>query len=172
MTRITKRLEKTAYHEAGHAVVAYCLRRRFAEVSIIPADDTRGHVGRPGNAIEGLDPYMDAESARTRNRIEAEIMVYFAGGVAEWIFSGRHGKGTGRDDDAVITFAEHVVSSHDELEAYISWLWIKTRNLLSEDYCWAAVQALAKALLEQKEIGHRQARKIISTAFEEAIHGN
>ena len=35
-------MEKTAYHEAGHAVASYLRRRRILKVSIIPEDDSLG----------------------------------------------------------------------------------------------------------------------------------
>ena len=39
MVKRTKKLERTAYHEAGHAVVARVLHRRFRTISIVPADE-------------------------------------------------------------------------------------------------------------------------------------
>ena len=36
-------LEATAYHEAGHAVAGFALKRAFAKVSIVPDDTTVGH---------------------------------------------------------------------------------------------------------------------------------
>lgn len=36
--------EAIAYHEAGHAVMAYLKRRRFKVVTIEPDEDSGGHV--------------------------------------------------------------------------------------------------------------------------------
>ena len=33
------RLERTGYHEAGHAVMCYILRQRFTKVTIVPNAD-------------------------------------------------------------------------------------------------------------------------------------
>ena len=35
--------EATAYHEAGHAVAGFALKRAFTKVSIVPDDTTVGH---------------------------------------------------------------------------------------------------------------------------------
>jgi ATP-dependent Zn protease len=51
--KATKREEATAYHEAGHAVIAVAVRRPFRYVTISPSEDALGHVLHPpwGNHI-------------------------------------------------------------------------------------------------------------------------
>lgn len=158
-------IEKVAYHEAGHAVAAYIFHRRFSSVSIIPKDDYLGIMTRP--KTESLEQdLLDMDDFRNRKRIESEIIISFAGAVAEGLLVGRHNwKGAIQDNHQAIDSAEAIVSSHDELEAYINWLWLRTRNLLSLPVYWAAVQALAEELIICKEIKTRKARRIIAGAI-------
>jgi hypothetical protein len=53
--------------------------------------------------------------------------------------------------------------------AYVHWLQLCTRGLLSRPDNWAAVTALAAALLEHREIGGRRTREIIRGAMREWI---
>ena len=39
-----KRIERTAYHEAGHVLLAYLLRKAFKYVTIEPDGDSLGYV--------------------------------------------------------------------------------------------------------------------------------
>jgi hypothetical protein len=72
--RATAALRATAYHEAGHAVVAFLRGIRTGEVSIVPnyGEGTGGHVldlPKPG----WFNPEWDA-SARVVERLEGEIV--------------------------------------------------------------------------------------------------
>jgi hypothetical protein len=42
--KMTRDLEDTAYHEAGHAVAAVAFRRPFHYVTIEPCEESLGHV--------------------------------------------------------------------------------------------------------------------------------
>ena len=51
--KLTKR-ERTAYHEAGHAVANYHLRLSIKKISIIQEDDSLGRV--KGSTFSDFDP--------------------------------------------------------------------------------------------------------------------
>jgi hypothetical protein len=55
MGKKPSKIEKIAYHEAGHAVACHLLRRAFTRVSIIPDDDSLGGVEYPKIRVKGLD---------------------------------------------------------------------------------------------------------------------
>ena len=55
MGKKPSKIEKIAYHEAGHAVACHLLRRAFTRVSIIPDDDSLGRVEYPKIRVKGLD---------------------------------------------------------------------------------------------------------------------
>ena len=56
--RSESQVEATAYHEAGHAVIAYLLGYKPQSVTIAPTFDTAGHLVIHGNPLHGfqLDP--------------------------------------------------------------------------------------------------------------------
>jgi ATP-dependent Zn protease len=64
--RARRQLERTAYHEAGHAVAAYVVHRGNRSVSIIP-DESDGTLGHHHSARWGekLAPAVEVNS-RTR----------------------------------------------------------------------------------------------------------
>jgi ATP-dependent Zn protease len=82
------RIERTAYHEAGHAVAAYLRRLRFTNISIIP---DRGTLGRCEFSEAPVIIDLNAHSiGHARRRIETLIIVSLAGVVAECLLTERH----------------------------------------------------------------------------------
>lgn len=161
--------EQTAYHEAGHAVAAYVLRRRFSKVTIVEHEDSVGSMTLPPSYWSGFNPDVD-QSRGSRARIEKEIMVLLAGEIAVDIHTGREDWGEvvtylGSDLHTASDLADYVTTSSDESEAFLNWLIIRTRNMLSLPHWSDAVNALAAALIEHGEIGYRKARQIIRFAL-------
>lgn len=78
MLKKTSKLERTAYHEAGHAVVAHTLGHATKRVSIIPdkSDNTLGH--RAGYKTT-INPEIQM-NGKYKNRLEEFIVINFAGG--------------------------------------------------------------------------------------------
>ena len=160
--------EKTAYHEAGHAVMARELRIRILRVTIVPAEDYDGLMV-PGTQGRGFRPDIDV-TTRTAERVEREIMVRFAGPWAASLYSGKKPRLEGPDFETSADLALYVASSEEGTNAYLEWLWIRTRDFLKHrPFVWSAVEALAKALLEQGTIGGRKAGAIIIQAEREAL---
>ncbi len=99
-------LEATAFHEAGHAVIAVLTGRAVSRVSVVPQDDALGHVryltslineqGFPESALP-LDTAEEWERAtewekreatrrlRAEGRLRAAILACLAGPLAEAI---------------------------------------------------------------------------------------
>jgi len=155
----TTRLERTAYHEAGHAVAAFELRRAFRHISIEPREESLGHV-LYAQWSKHFQPDQDS-SARTRNEVERAVICAFAGYVAETRFSGRHNRKGAHED---MRHAEELASFMHEgevLDRYQDYLMAKTEQMITQPLLWAAVKALAEALLREKRIGYRKARRII-----------
>ncbi len=75
--RELKRLERNAYHGAGHVVTAHIVRRRGTQVSIIPDDVGDGRC-RYTRYPKSFDPDVDT-SARTRDFIERYVMTSLGG---------------------------------------------------------------------------------------------
>jgi len=54
-----------------------------------------------------------------------------------------------------------VSDDEDEAGAYLGWLSHRSKNLIRLPLVWAAIEALANALLQLKTIHSRKARKIM-----------
>lgn len=159
-------IEKTAYHEAGHAVAAFLYGRRFLKISIIfdEKDFSLGRVIYPITYWKGFAP--DGFKSNTRMRIEEEILKVFAGEVAEGLFSGRLNWRSSREHlTSAKKLARYVCGSQAEADAFVDWLWKREIHLMKDPPRRAAVQALAEELLQKKEIGYQEARQIIEKAM-------
>lgn len=156
------RRERTAYHEAGHAVAAYLRHWRFTGISIVPDRYTLGRCFFSEREIVLRTSRME----QTRSRLETLVVISLAGPVAERIISGRtNRKGALDDFREAEAYASCVVGSEEELRAYLRWLWEFTYNLVDTEPHWSAVKALAEELVERGDVGERRARGIIRDAL-------
>ena len=154
--------EKTAYHEAGHTVAAYLLRRKFKYVSLEANEGSLGHMVLRGiNKLE-----VQIEDASIRPELERDIMILAAGDAAEMIFSEPcTWWGSKKDIHDAVNLASYVTGSNEETEAYLKWLFLRIRNKLKQPMHWVATIALAEELLKKQRIGYMAARKIIKEAM-------
>lgn len=161
---------RVAYHEAGHAVACYLLHKPFHYVTIQGEDleGTLGHV-MPWDAPASIRPDITM-TARIRDWIERDVMVSFAGQVADEMagyspldpnYYGQRG-----DNASVIDRASYVAQGDEQLEHYLAWLLARTKDMLALPWHWAAVEAVADALQERRRLSGREARRITR----EAIH--
>jgi len=157
-------IKQTAYHEAGHAVMAYILHLRLKEVSIIPTDDYLGVCigGKRGN----IDPEWDS-SHKTRVELERRAMQALAGNVAEHLLTGkRHRAGSYSDYHNVVNLLS-CLAGDDEITYYADWLWHRTKATMGIDYWWLAVENVAEELLKNKHLKNKCVREIIRRAIDE-----
>lgn len=168
MNKRQKQLAATAYHEAGHAIMAWYLNRKIKSVSILKNEDSLGRTNYKGWKAK-IDTNEVSEE-RARPYIEKAILVGLAGEVAEHIYTGRHNwRGSSGDYDAALRLAMLLIHDlEDELPAYIKWLRLRARNILQVASHWHALKTLAEALLERKEMSGAEARETIFKSFEAA----
>ena len=161
----SKRIERTAYHEAGHAVASYHLHVAFSFITIIPEEDSLGHIKHP--KLNNFDPECD-NSLKIVDRTERRILVFFAGQVAERRFANRHNwKGSGGDWESAVNLASCLAGNNEVLQAYVNYLWARAKNLFDLPWLWAAVEAVANELLIRKKMGSQLTRKIIRKAMDD-----
>jgi hypothetical protein len=164
--REERKLKRVAYHEAGHAVVALSLRRRFRYVTIVPKDNSLGHVLKTAKP-ESIEPDCDA-SPRVDRWIEREVMVIMAGSLAEEVFTGLHNPiGASSDYEAVINCATQVEPDPIVCEKYLGYLWAKMEAHVRQPETWVQIEALAKALLNGRRLGIGEVREICRAAQED-----
>ena len=161
--KLTKALESTAYHEAGHAVAAWNVHVRAESISIIP-DPNNGslgrHIGRP--YFTGMRPDLD-NSPRVQRRLEHKALVCLAGPAAQRRFNPRGYRHHHAEDDyrQAIDLLSYIVGDPNELSAYVGLIEIRARNFVRIPRMWAAIRGLASALLDRGEIPGREIRPII-----------
>jgi hypothetical protein len=162
--RVTKALRATAYHEAGHAVVAWLQGHGFKGVSIV-ADEAAGSVGRVivNRAPRWFRPDVQMDR-RHRTLCEMEIRELLAGSEAERRFTGRRNHvGARRDHERAVDYADWVTGgSVDEVEPYLDRLSVEVALMFDDDIRWRAVQRLAEELVLRGELSGSEARSIIT----------
>lgn len=147
----------TAYHESGHAIAAYLLRKRFRYVTIRPDGEYEGYMRHPRSDPQGR--------VRSRAAIEKEIVVSLAGSASIFLLTGRRDRiGAWADHQKALDLAECVCSSRRECEAYMSWLYTRCEDMLRSQANWHALETLAEELQLQETINYRKTKEIIKAA--------
>jgi hypothetical protein len=163
LRKLTKtQREATAYHEAGHSVVAWHLDVRVLNISIVPDEDS---VGRAQHAklIRGRHPEL-LDSPRVRVAMEKQLMISLAGMTAQRQFKPRsvrsyHGS---KDFREVADIALHLNAiSDDAATAFIKFLEIKTRDVIRLRWPW--VKVLVKELLGRNTIKGKEVTQLLNT---------
>ena len=170
-----------AYHEAGHAVMCYLLKKKFSYVTIRKdnKNNSSGHLqyNRLKCIHKGQRNY--------RQYIIRKICIYFAGLQAELLILRCQEWSPDIIDDLVkIAVRTHCITNDENSDSknitqlsldYVNndvdlalkiqdKCQIKAGNLLSNN--WAAVEALVTALLSKNsKIKYMEARKIIKDAL-------
>ena len=133
---------RTAFHEAGHFVVAHVLASpclRIRSISIVENDHHAGHLDCVSGGIYG---WADAQDV---------CAILLAGFYAETRFAGRPQIRAATTD---LTQAEDVVRSFCErpLDAFKEVREIVRRTVRLLDVHWLGVRAVAMALMEMNRV--------------------
>lgn len=149
--------QRTAYHEAGHAVIALSLGRPLQKVTIAP------------NQIRlGVCQIQKGRFRPSKDWIEDEILILLAGIAAEAKFSGEYDlRGAGEDLRYARRFSLQRAGSENQAERLERKLLTKTEYLLADEGHWAAVTAIAKELLARETISGRAAKHLFDISVEE-----
>jgi ATP-dependent Zn protease len=140
----------TAFHEAGHAVVALVLGRPVQHVSILPTREFLG-LCRFGKAV--VRPSEDW--------VEREILISLGGIAAEALHTGEHDwDGAERDHRFVRELSLQRAGNERAAERLERRLLSKAEHLLSRPAHWRAVERIAAELLRVREISGRAARHL------------
>jgi hypothetical protein len=152
---VTKRTcTSTAYHEAGHAVIAYHVAVKVQTVTIVPGSEYLG-LCHHAKVIRGKYPEADY-SDRTRLRMEKLGMIALGGPIAQRLYNPRSVRRYHASSDyrAVADVALQVSGgSTGQAEAWMRWLEIRTSDALR--LRWIVVEALAEELMERRTLAGR-----------------
>lgn len=160
-------VRRRSTRRAGHAVMAHRLGRRFRHVTIHPAIGSLGHV-RYYPWPRGANPEWDMSPA-TRVRCEHAILTALAGLQAERLHAGRWNHvGARGDHETAASFALHICGSPESTNAYLDWLAIRARDMLRLSFNWAAVERVAQALLEQRQLPYARFVEVVMAGWASA----
>jgi hypothetical protein len=146
----------TAYHEAGHAVVALALDRPVHRVSVLPNRERLGQC-----------EFGKGVSRPSEDWIEREILISLAGMAAEAKHTGTYGFA---EADRDLRYVRRLVlkrTSERAAERYERRMLAKVEYILSDDGHWAAVERIAAELLKLGVISGRAARHLFDQACQE-----
>lgn len=152
-----KELTITAYHEAGHAVMYYVTKKKHEGVSIIPDGSRLGNV---------KEAPIDTFAVSYNHYRETIIMM--AGRIAESIYRGEEIDFSG----CIMGAADYGFSFYgpgETLDAFLNYIFHYTHDLVKK--WWPEIEALAKELLDKRELSYLKAYKLIKETNERRILG-
>jgi len=151
-------LRLTAYHEAGHAVMAQLCGQRITEVEIIGDSEHSGSV-RSLRIHEEQGP--DVDPGIPTAPTERLLLCLVAGMVAEARVSGRRSWDEGCEDlDAAVRLAMQVVGDCERVLPFLEIARDHTEGLLKNH--WPAVEALASSLIERRRMTGEEVRRLLA----------
>lgn len=145
--------ELAAYHEAGHAVVAWTQSLTIYSVSIDANQREAGYVLHQDGLHSG-DLVFSPRSGRARLGAERNIRVALAGAIAQRFFApaSLNEKHNSNDRAAVETLLEalHGEANRNLIDAHHRLLEIETELLVSKN--WPIIEAVASELIRHKQL--------------------
>ncbi len=144
----------TAYHEAGHAVVAHFLGVRLKKISIISGRDYVGIVHHE-KVLRGSMPEMASP-----HRMEILARITLAGHIAQRIHAPRSRDGAWHDRELVADLALRTNGSEAAANAWIKWLKISVSDMLKSH--WSFVDVVTHELVKRNELGRKQIVDLIN----------
>jgi ATP-dependent Zn protease len=146
----------TAYHEAGHAVIALALDRPIHRVSVLP-----------NQQLLGKCEFRKGVQRPSDDWIEREILIALAGMAAEARHTGGYDRGAAGKDLASARKLMLYRASERSLDRFERRMLSKVENLLGEESVWRAVELIAAELLKLGQISGRAAKHFYDLATKE-----
>jgi hypothetical protein len=141
--------EATAYHEAGHAVVALALGRPVHRVSVLPNRDRLGQC-----------EFAKGRFRPTEDWIEREMLIALGGLAAEARHCGAYGWDEAERDLRYVRRLAAQRAGPRAAERLERRMLSKAENILADDGHWRAVELIAAGLMAHGVISGRAARHL------------
>lgn len=149
----------TAYHEAGHAVMALLLGRPVEKVTICPQQlQTGGHR-------LGACRIQKGRSKASADALEDEVLILLSGMVAESYCTGRFSAaGASQDLRIARRLLANRAPQERQLERLIQRLTAKAQHRLSGDVNRRTIILVAEELIQHETISGRAVRHLFQRA--------
>jgi ATP-dependent Zn protease len=145
--------QATAYHEAGHAVMALALGRPVHRVSV--------EADREGL---GLCEFRKGVVRPSEDWLEREILIALGGLAAEARLTGDYAWDAADRDRQYVHDLAVQRAGERQADRLIRRLLAKAEHLLAKDGHWRAVELIAAELLQRGAISGRAARHLFEQA--------
>jgi plasmid stabilization system protein ParE len=143
----------TAYHEAGHAVMALALGRPVQRVSV-----------RPNHQYLGQCQFGKGVFRPSEDWLEREILISLGGMAAEAIHTGNYAREAAERDLRYVHDLAMRRAGARQAERLERRLLTKAEHLLGQPHHWRAVELIAGELLRCGTISGRAARHLFDRA--------
>lgn len=154
MTRLA-----TAYHESGHAVMAFLQGRPIEKVTICPAQMAAG-----GSRL-GACKIQKGRHKSSQDPLETEILILLAGMVGESQLTKRYCQaGASQDLMLVERLLSRRANKERELQRLAKRMLSKTEHILNDDTHRKAIASIAAELVKKETISGRAVRQLFSEA--------
>jgi ATP-dependent Zn protease len=156
----TSRDVATAYHEAGHAIVAWHEKMVVHKITIIPDGETHGKVTH-SNVLKSI--HLDFNrSRRARQRAERSIRVALAGTIAQRRYKPKSWRRDHSGDDHAKAADLAMAISVSDIEAndLLSLLDSQTTHIINRH--WNLIDALAKEILRRRKMNSKEIKHFLS----------
>ena len=152
----------TAYHEAGHAVMALALGRPVQKVTITPANLQTGGIRL------GAVKFKKGRSKPSKDWLEDEVLILLAGMVAESHLTDHYcDMGASQDLRVVRRLLESRANNEKQLEKLERRMLDKTEHLLADESHAKAIELIAKELIEKETISGRAVQHLLKMATQQ-----
>lgn len=143
----------TAYHEAGHAVMAVTLGRTVDKVTIVPGNSEFGEQRL------GVCHIGQGRSRATKDWIEDEVLILMAGMIGESIVSGQfHLAAASSDQRAISKLIERRATNQKQFDRLKRRMFDKAQHILDSPICKTAIDDIVADLMSKKTISGRAVR--------------
>jgi ATP-dependent Zn protease len=161
--RSTSKITATAYHEAGHAVMALAMGRTVQKVTLSPSQ----HAG--GMRL-GECKMNKGRSRASKDALQDDVLILLAGMVAESHFTGTYCRqGAAQDLRAVKRLLQQRAPSERQRERLERRLLDKTEYLLSDTSNAKAIELVGAELIKKETISGRAVRHLYEQAIRQCL---